>query len=145
MHVRKITPCCPSLTVNNKEMLTSSSDKYLGDILSSDSKVDRNITERYNKGIGNQIISILSEVSFGYYCFEMAMLFRSTILCSVEALYGLKNSHTEQMELCDEILMRKLFSSVSSTAVEALYVETGTLPLRFVIIARSLMEHPSEV
>ena len=35
--------------------------------------------------------------------------------------------------------MRRLFNSVSSTAVEAYYLETGTLPLRFYISARRLM------
>ena len=35
--------------------------------------------------------------------------------------------------------MRQLFSSVSTTAIEAFYYETGTLPLRFTIIARRLM------
>lgn len=36
--------------------------------------------------------------------------------------------------------MRRLFNSVSSTAIEAFYIETGMiLPLRFTIIARRLM------
>ena len=127
-------------------MLTTKSEKYLGDILSSDAKIDINVQERYNKGIElvNQIISILKEVSFGFYHFEMAFLFRSSmlvngIMCSIEALYGLKSSHIEQLEQCDRMFMRKLFGSVSSTAVEAFYLEVGALPLRFTIIARRLM------
>ena len=108
--------------------------------------LDIHITDRYNKGIGvvNQILSMLKEVSFGFHYFEMAILFRNSmlvngILCSIEALYGLKNSHIEQLEQCDRILMRKVFNAVSSTAVEAFYLETNTIPLRFVIIARRLM------
>ena len=146
MHIGNQTTCCPFLHVNKKEMLTTKSEKYLGDILSSDAKIDINVQERYNKGIGlvNQIISILKEVSFGFYYFEMAFLFRSSmlvngIMCSIEALYGLKSSHIEQLEQCDRMFMKKLFGSVSSTAVEAFYLEGGVLPLRFTIIARRLM------
>ena len=146
LHVGKNTSCCPTLNVNSKEMLTSSQEKYLGDVLSSDGKITQNVLERYNKGVGivNQIISMLKEVYFGYHYFEMALMFRSSmlingILCSIESLYGLTDGHIEQLEQCDRMLMRQLFSSVSTTAIEAFYYETGTLPLRFTIIARRLM------
>ena len=95
--------------------------------------------------IVNQIMGMLKEVSFGHHYFEMGLLFRDSMLingmlCSVETLYGLTNSHIEQLEQCDKMLMRRLFNSVSSTAVEAFYIETGMiLPLRFTIIARRLM------
>ena len=87
---------------------------------------------------------MLKEVYFGYHYFEMALMFRSSmlingILCSIESLYGLTDGHIEQLEQCDRMLMRQLFSSVSTTAIEAFYYETGTLPLRFTIIARRLM------
>ena len=122
-------------------------EKYLGDILSSSAKVDANVLFRYNKGVGivNQIIGMLKEVSFGHHYFEMALLFRDSMLingmlCSVKTLYGLTNSHIEQLEQCDTMLMRRLFKYVSSTAIEAFYIETGMiLPLRFTIIARRLM------
>ena len=100
-------------------MKTATQEKYLGEILSSDSRIDRNILERYNKGIGigNQIFSMLKEVSFGFYYFEMAMMFRNSmlingILCSIESVYGLNKTHIEQLELCDKILMKKIFNSV---------------------------------
>ena len=63
-------------------MKTAKHKKYLGEILSSDSRIDINISERYNKGIGigSQIMSMLKEVSFGTYYFEMAMMFRNSML-----------------------------------------------------------------
>ena len=72
------------------------------------------------------------------------MMFRNSmlingILCSIESVYGLTNAHIEQLELCDRILMRKIFNSVSTTAIEAYYLESNTLPLRFVVLARRLM------
>ena len=147
MHVGKQSICCPALSLSNKEMKKANKEKYLGNYLSSDSRIDYDIQQRYNKGVGivNQIIGLLKEVSFGHYYFEMALLFRNSmlingILCSVDALYGITNTHIEQLEQCDRMLMRKLFSSVSTTAIEAYYFELGmVLPLRFIIIAKRLM------
>ena len=119
MHVGKNNSCCPSLNVHGKEMKRTNQEKYLGEILTSDAKIHKNIQERYNKGIGigNHIISMLKEVSFGVYYFEMALLFRNSmlingILCSIESVYGFINTHIEQLERCDRILMRKIFNSI---------------------------------
>ena len=146
MHIGKNQSCCPTLSVHGKVMKIATYEKYLREILSSDSRIDRNISERYNKGsgIGNQIMSMLKEVSFGTYYFEMAMMFRNSmlinrILCSIESVYGLTNAHIEQLELCDRILMRKIFNCVSTTPIEAYYLESNTLPLLFLVLARRLM------
>jgi hypothetical protein len=58
MHVGKNAACCPVLKVQDKEMLTSKREKYLGNMLTNDCKINSNIDEGYNKGIGiiNQII-----------------------------------------------------------------------------------------
>ena len=55
---------------------------YLGDILTSSAKIEDNILEQYNKGVGivNKIMSTLKEVSFGYHYFEMGILFRNSEL-----------------------------------------------------------------
>ena len=146
MHIGKNVQCCPTLNVNNEKMKTTNRERYLGDVLTTNCKVDDNIQDRVSKGMGyaNEILSILKEVSFGYHFFEMALQFRNAklvngMLCSVEALYGLKNSHLEQLEQVDKFLMRKIFSCVITTPVEAFYLETGALPLRFVITARRLL------
>ena len=145
MHIGKNTECCPTLSVNNEEMNTANPEKYLGDILTTDCKVDANILDRVSKGMGyaNEILSVLKEISFGYHYFQMALQFRNAklvngMLCSVEALYGLNNKHLEQLEQIDKFLMRKVFSCVSTTPIEAYYLETGALPLRFIITARRL-------
>ena len=146
MHVGKSSESCPILKVNSEQMFTANSEKYLGQIISSNGKLDNNIIERYNRGLGivNEIIGILKEVSFGHHYFQIAMLFRNSklvnsILCSIETVYGLTNAHIEQLEKCDRLLMRKVFNCVSSTAIEAYYLEANILPIRHVIIARRLM------
>ena len=98
------------------------------------------------KGTGHasDIIGILKEISFGYHYFDMALQLRNAKLingmfCSIEALYGLKHSHIEQLEHVVKFFMRKVFSCIISTPTEAYYLETGALPLRFIIAARHLL------
>ena len=71
MHLEKNTTNCPVLRVNSKEMSTTSSEKYLGDILTSNAKIDENVKMRHEKGMGiiNQVISTLKDISFGVYHF----------------------------------------------------------------------------
>ena len=89
---------CPTLKVHGQEMVQVNKEKYLGDYLTNDGKINVNISERQAKGYGyvNQIFSTLKEVSFGVYYFDMAMLFRTTMLingmlCSVESLMESQN------------------------------------------------------
>ena len=95
-------------------MLTTNCEKYLGQIISSTGKLENNINDRFNKGLGivNEILGMLKEVSFGYHYFQIAMLFRNSklvngILYSIETLYGLTNAHIDKLEQCDRLLMRK--------------------------------------
>ena len=83
-------------------MLTSDRERYLGDILTTDGKLDKNIIDRYNKGVGkvNEIMGMLQEVSFGPHFFQMAILFRNSILissmlCNAEVLYGVTQAHID--------------------------------------------------
>jgi hypothetical protein len=91
---------------------------------------------RYNKGIGisNQIISLLKEIFFGQHYFEMAVLFRPSILingilCNSEVLYGLNKSHIEKLESVDVYLRRNIFGSMVTTPIESYYIETNTTPI----------------
>ena len=102
--------------VENQIMSSSSREKYLGDILTTDGKIDQNIEERYNKGIGivNQILGILKEISFGIYYFDMAVLFRQSMLlngflCNSEVLYGLKKHHIDTLESVNKYFWKKVF------------------------------------
>ena len=137
---------CPTLKVHDQEMKSVKQEKYLGDILSNDGKIDLNIQARKNKGTGyvNQIMSMLKEISFGYYYFNMAMLFRTTILingmlCSSEALHGITSAHINQLESCDIVLFKTIFSTPGSTPAAAFYLETGAVPIRFLLKGRRLM------
>ena len=141
MHIGKQnTNCCPDQKTGNEKMLSTNSEKYLGDILSCDGKVDANIEDRYNKGFGivNQIVSILKEISFGEFYFEMSILFRqsmllNSILCNTDVLYGLTKSHIDKLE------REKSFQCQVSTPTEVLFMETNNVHIHHVIMSRRMM------
>ena len=62
IHVGKNKETCPELNVHQSKMKTASSEKYLGDIISNNGKIDENIEERFNKGKG-RVNTILSHLS----------------------------------------------------------------------------------
>ena len=117
----------------------------MGDILTTDGRIDQNITERYNKGMGkiNEIMSMLQEVSFGPHYFQMAMLFResillSSMLCCSEVLYGVTKAHIEKLEQADRVFFRRLFEVPNCTTIESFYLETSTIPIRFLLMKKRL-------
>ena len=147
MHIgKKDKHLCPTLKVHGADMLISEREKYLGDILTTDGKIDQNIIARCSKGIGkvNEIMGMLQEISFGPHYFKMALLFRNSILISSmlgssEVLYGLTNSHIEKLEQVDRIFFRRLFQVPNCTTIEAFYLETSAVPVRFILMSRRLL------
>ena len=100
----------------------------MGEILTSDGKITENSSKRYNKGIitVNTILSLLKEVHFGKYYMEMAFSFRNSmlvhsILCSIEAFYGMTNAHMDKIEKVDKYLLKQNLNASFAT----LYLETG--------------------
>ena len=146
MHIGNNQNLCPSLKIHNQEMSSSNREKYLGDVITSNAKIDENIQMRHNKGIGicNQILSVLKEVSFGVFHFEMGLLFRTTqllngILFNTEALFSITEKHVLLLEDCDKYLMRSLFNAEMGNPIESFNIETSTVPLRFVLRGRRIM------
>ena len=118
----------------------------MGNYLTSKCKIDDNVLDRQSKGFGycNEILLILKEITFGRHYFDIALTLRNAklingMLSSIESLYGLTITHIEQLEKVDKFFFKKMFIAVSSTPIEAYYLETGALPLRFIVIARRLM------
>ena len=74
----------------------------------------------------------------------MAVMFRQSMLlngflCNSEVLYGMTKSHIETLESVDKYLWRNVFKCPFSTPTEAFFIETDTIPIRFVIMKRRLM------
>ena len=121
------------------------SAKYLGDIIQTDGKNKRNIQERRNRGLGavNQIQQLLDDLCLGDYHFEAANILRNSLLLSSllsnsETWYNLTQKEISELESVDEILLRKTFSAHSKTPLETLYLESGNIPIRFILMSRRL-------
>ena len=88
-------------------------------------------------------MGMLQEVSFGPHFFQMAILFRNSILissmlCNAEVLYGVTQAHIDKLEQADRIFFRRLFEVPNCTAIEAFYLETSTIPVRFLLMKKRL-------
>ena len=119
--------------------------KYLGDVLESDGKCDSNIKEWVRKGTGAsiQVCQMLSDLCLGKYYFQSAVilrtsLFLSTLISNSEAWVNVSAKNVSDLERIDEQLLRNFLSSQRNTPKETLYLETGSIPVRFVVIARRI-------
>jgi hypothetical protein len=146
IHIGKENFLCPALTVHGDQISDSEVEKYLGSLLSKDCSNNEDIAAKSAKGMGlvAQIMAMLNDISLGEHYFEVAMLLREAIfingiLTSIEVSYGLTKANIKSLENVDKILLRKFLAAHSKTPIEALYLELGCLPIKYVIIMRRIM------
>ena len=65
------------------------------------------------------------------------MLINGTLFNS-EAWQGISKNDEEQLEKVDEALLRGLLKAHSKVPIEAFHLETGTIPIRFILKSRRL-------
>ena len=90
------------------------------------------------------IISILEEVNFGKYYFQIAKILReslfiNSILLNSEVWYNITKSNIGELEKLDNILLKKIFEVASSSPTVIAHLELGTLPISFIQKTRKLM------
>ena len=143
LHVGKASALCPELRVHGYPMEKVVSDKYLGDIISSDGSNTENLRNRIS--IGNGVIakirSILENASLGVHYFKIAFLLRESlflngILYSSESWYGIKDDEVRELEKLDNILMRTIFEVPQSAPIVSLFLESGCIRIRNIIKGR---------
>ena len=146
MHVGEASPSCPTLKAHATEMEIVSEEKYVGDIVSNDGKHSKNVALRRSKGIGisNEIMTILSSMCLGPYYFIIALILRQAMLISVllfnaDTWLRLSKEDIKKLEGVDLMFLRKLLKTPISTPKVALYLETGCVPLRYIIKAKRIM------
>ena len=150
LHVGEECPFCPILEAHGQDILKSMQEKYLGDLIGDtiigDGCNEKNITNRRNKGLGlvAQIMSMLETVSLGHYLFETAMQLRESIfingiLFNSEVWYSLNKKQIKVLEDVDKLLLRRVLQTPVSTPSEALYLETGAIPISFILKGRRIM------
>ena len=146
MHVGGNNNFCSPLRAHTDEMDLVSEDKYVGDVISIDGKHSKNIDIRRSKGIGisNEIIAILNDMLLGPHYFVVALILRQALLISVllgnaETWLRLSKENIKKLESIDLMLLRKLLKTPISTPKVSLYLETGSVPLRYVIKRKRIM------
>ena len=127
-------------------MQNKDSQQYLGDVITSDGRCDKNIQKRKNKSIGiiNQIMVIMNSTYFGKYHFEVAMVLRSSlllnsILLNSEAWINLTNKNIRTLEQIDESFLSKILECEANTSNTIKYLELGIYPIRFEIMKRKVI------
>ena len=137
---------CPKLKVHEEEMETSDREKYLGDIFNKNGSPKMNIEERRHKGYGivSEILAILSEVPLGSHKIEIGLMLRQAmlingILFNSEVWHAVTEEDIKGLEKVDEHLLRSIVNGHAKTPLEFIYLETGALPIRFIIASRRMM------
>ena len=121
-------------------------DKYVGDIITNDSKHTKNVMTRRSKGMGviGEIICILDGLTLGSHYFSTAMMMRQSMLVQVllsnsETWLRLTKNDLSKLESVDRMFFRRIFQVPNSTPLSFLYLETGSVPLRFIMKMRRVM------
>ena len=146
VHIGKQSKECPLLKVHENIMEQSSKETYLGDVIDKSGNVKPNIEGRKAKGYGiiSNILAIVNEVPLGHWKIEAGLRLRQAmlvngILFNSEAWHGISQKDIAPLEKVDEALLRGLLKAHSKIPIEALYLETGAIPIRFIVASRRIM------
>ena len=145
IHVGKRQRPCKSLKVHEEKMINAENGKYLGDIVSSSGCVKQTVAERVSKGYGivSEIKAILEEIPLGKYKVDMGLKLRQSLLINgllfnSEIWHSVTAQEVQKLEKIDNMLLRYLLGCPAKTAPEFLYLETGSVPIRYIIASRRL-------
>ena len=104
------------------------------------------INSKAAAGMGaiTNIINIVREISLADHYFSIGILrrqtiFLSTIVLNAETWVNLTENNIEELEKIDRILLKRIFEAPSSTSIKSLYLESGSIPIRYLIKAKRLM------
>jgi hypothetical protein len=146
IHLGKQDKECPNLKVHNEEMEQSNQEKYLGDLVDKSGKVRPNIEARKARGFGivSNILAIVNEIPLGHWKVDAGLRLRQAmlvngILFNSEAWHGVSKADLSVLEKVDESLLRGLLKGHSKLPLEALYLETASLPIRHIVSSRRIM------
>ena len=145
IHLGKGHQQCPELVVHEHKMDESDKEKYLGDYIHKNGKIQETINQRKIKarGIVTDILSLLDEIPLGKHRIEVGLklreaMFINGILFNSEVWHGVTNAQITSLEAQDNSLIRGILGAHKGTPKAFLHLETGTIPLRWVIAQRRI-------
>ena len=95
------------------------------------------------QGKSVKVLNILSEVSLGYFYFDIAMTFRSSmfinsVMTNSEVCYPINGTQLKGLMVEDKSLLKKKFTVPASTTNCLIYLETGQTPIEDIIKFRRI-------
>ena len=145
VHIGNNLKNCQEFKVHGKKMKHSNQETYLGDKIDRKISIKETIKSRISKGFGavSNILAIVNEVPLAHWRIEAGLQLRqamllNSILFNSEAWHGVSDVELGQLEKVDEALLRGLLNAHSKVPLESLYLETGCIPIRFIIKTRRL-------
>ena len=147
IHIGKSGSKCDVLKIGDKIMQSSNQEKYLGDLVDQSGRIGPTIEARKSKGYGiiSEILSILEEIPFGPNRVKAGLILRKArflngLLFNSESWHGVTMAHIIKLERLDNILLRGILGGAhSKTPVEFLYLECGTLLIRYIVASRRIL------
>ena len=143
IHVGKKTGKCHKVMVHEENMKTSESEKYLGDFISSDGKLEATISDRIRRAYSYlaEIRDILSDMPFGKRRVQIGLLLRDAmfvigVLFNSDAWHNIQEKHMDELEKIDRSVIRFITGAHLKVPSVMLYLETSAIPLRHVISSR---------
>ena len=136
---------CPDILIDNKQIKDSEKEKYLGDYLTKFANPLATMESRRQKGEGilANIRAMLEDVPLGNKRLEIGLTLREAwfingTLYNSEVWCSYKTEDLKVLEVLDRKILREITGAHSKAPWEMLYLETATLPISSVIIARRL-------
>ena len=146
IHIGNKSKQCPILKVHEFKMNESKQETYLGDVIENNTKSKVNIEKRKARGYGviNDILVIISEIPLSHWRMQAGLLLRQAMLVNgimfnSKAWHSITGKDMVVLKKVDEALTRGLLAAHTKTPLEALYLETGSLPLRYIVKSRRIM------
>ena len=146
VHIGKSNVKCPELKIHGEKMKSSNQETYLGDLIDKSGNARPNVEKRRAKGYGitTNILAIVNEVPLAHWKVEAGLRLRQAmllngILFNSEAWQGIDEKDIILLEKVDEALLRGILSAHPKIPLEALFLETKSIPIRYIVASRRIM------
>ena len=146
LHMGKNERQCQDMKVHGESVKNTKTEKYLGDLISSNGSNKPNLAKRLSSGWGKVsfIPGLVSGALLRRWKIAAVLILRKGLLINSmlfisEAWHNFSQCQVEAFEKIDEALLRGLVLGHAKIPAPALYLETGQEPLRYLLAYRRLL------
>ena len=129
--------------VANKILESEDEATYLADNIGNN--VDTLFKSRLVKAkrLGFETSAMAFELGFGFHLYDVAVkllesIYINAVLTNMETWHGFHTNWIQKFETVEQQYLRKIINASHSTPIEALYLELGVVPLRYLLHKRRL-------